>query len=165
MSSQTRRLDCRDMLCFDFVSWRIRRFVRGLTPTIRSYVFRSSREGASFQTIVSAAREAELLERDDFGGPKRVRMWVVSGTSPEGGRPVGVLRVGRGGYSMPGSSAVGGDPHRGLAMVRGDRGVPRFVGVHIGLGPTTPILLTRSPVRRFKDLARGGIEGVGIRYP
>ncbi|KAG5581677.1 hypothetical protein H5410_052304 [Solanum commersonii] len=32
----------------------------------------SSREGASFQTIVSAAKEAELLERDDFGGPKRV---------------------------------------------------------------------------------------------
>ena len=26
----------------------IRRFVRGLTPTIRSYVFRSSREGAPF---------------------------------------------------------------------------------------------------------------------
>ena len=51
---------------------RIHRFVRGLTPTIRSYVFRSSREGAPFQTIVSTTREAELLDRNDFGGPKRV---------------------------------------------------------------------------------------------
>ncbi|WMV56478.1 hypothetical protein MTR67_049863, partial [Solanum verrucosum] len=67
---------------------RIHRFVRGLTPTIRSYVFRSSREGASFQTIVSAAREAELLERDDFGGPKRVRTGgQYSGTSSEGRGP------------------------------------------------------------------------------
>ncbi|XP_049410606.1 uncharacterized protein LOC125873772 [Solanum stenotomum] len=67
---------------------RIRRFVRGLTPTIRSYVFRSSREGASFQTIVGAAREAELLERDDFGGPKRVRTGgQYSGTSSGGRGP------------------------------------------------------------------------------
>ncbi|XP_049387927.1 uncharacterized protein LOC125852238, partial [Solanum stenotomum] len=67
---------------------RIRRFVKGLTPTIRSYVFRSSQEGASFQTIVSATREAELLERDDFGGPKRVRTGgQYSGTSSEGRGP------------------------------------------------------------------------------
>ncbi|KAG5599693.1 hypothetical protein H5410_031063 [Solanum commersonii] len=67
---------------------RIRKFVRGLPPTIRSYVFRSSREGASFQTIVSAAREAELLERDDFGGPKRVRTGgQYSGTSSGGRGP------------------------------------------------------------------------------
>ncbi|XP_049386729.1 uncharacterized protein LOC125850950, partial [Solanum stenotomum] len=67
---------------------RIRRFVKGLTPTIRSYVFRSFREGASFQTIVSAAREAELLERDDFGGPKRVRTGgQYSGTSSGGRGP------------------------------------------------------------------------------
>ncbi|XP_049414692.1 uncharacterized protein LOC125877444 [Solanum stenotomum] len=67
---------------------RIRRFVRGLTPTMRSYVFRSSREGASFQTIVSAAREAELLERDDFGGPNRVHTGgQYSGTSSGGRGP------------------------------------------------------------------------------
>ncbi|XP_049381184.1 uncharacterized protein LOC125845686 [Solanum stenotomum] len=67
---------------------RISRFVRGLTPTIRSYVFRSSRESTSFQTIVSAAREAELLERDDFGGPKRVRTCgQYSGTSSGGRGP------------------------------------------------------------------------------
>ncbi|KAG5568419.1 hypothetical protein H5410_064568 [Solanum commersonii] len=65
---------------------RIRRFVRGLTPTIRSYVFKSSREGASFQTIVSAAREAELLERDDFGGPKRVRSVGQDSVPLSGGR-------------------------------------------------------------------------------
>ncbi|KAH0738141.1 hypothetical protein KY290_036846 [Solanum tuberosum] len=46
------------------------------------------REGASFQTIVSAAREAELLERDDFGGPKRVRTGgLYSGTSSGGRGP------------------------------------------------------------------------------
>ncbi|XP_049381156.1 uncharacterized protein LOC125845651 [Solanum stenotomum] len=79
---------------------RIRRFVRGLTPTIRSYVFRSSREGASFQTIVSAAREAELLERDDFGGPKRVR--TCGQYSAIKGGPVarGPPCSGRSGYSI-----------------------------------------------------------------
>ncbi|KAG5601084.1 hypothetical protein H5410_032454 [Solanum commersonii] len=59
---------------------------QGLTPTIRSYVFRSSREGASFQTIVSAAREAELLEQDDFGGPKRVRTGGWYSCTSSGGR-------------------------------------------------------------------------------
>ena len=37
---------------------RIRRFVRGLTFSIRSAVFRTSREETSFQSIVSAAKEA-----------------------------------------------------------------------------------------------------------
>ncbi|XP_049362754.1 uncharacterized protein LOC125827500 [Solanum verrucosum] len=117
---------------------RIHRFVKGLTPTIRSYVFRSSREGASFQTIVSAAREAELLERDDFSGPKRVRTggqyWGTSsgGRGPHRGggsflrqRPVhaslpnieggpaarGPPGSGRGGYSITsGSSQSGSTP-------------------------------------------------------
>ncbi|XP_015163797.1 uncharacterized protein [Solanum tuberosum] len=79
MSAQITRLGEPERIC---------RFVRGLTPTIRSYVFRSSREGASFQTIVSAAREAELLEQDDFGGPKRVRTsGQYSGTSSGGRGP------------------------------------------------------------------------------
>ena len=47
-------------------SERVRRFVRGMTPAICSYVFRSYREGTPFQTVVSTAREAELLDRDDF---------------------------------------------------------------------------------------------------
>ena len=63
-------------------SEKVRRFVRGLTPAICSYVFRSYREGTIFQTIMSTAREAELLDRDDFGLPKRVRTGGhFSGTS------------------------------------------------------------------------------------
>ena len=50
---------------------RIHRFVRGLTFSIRSAVFRASREGASFQSIMSVAKEAELMEREEFGDPKR----------------------------------------------------------------------------------------------
>nr|XP_019066489.1 uncharacterized protein LOC109118899 [Solanum lycopersicum] len=50
---------------------RIRRFVRGLTFSIRSAVFHASREGSSFQSIMSAAKEAELIERDEFGELKR----------------------------------------------------------------------------------------------
>ncbi|XP_015169874.1 uncharacterized protein [Solanum tuberosum] len=50
---------------------RIRRFVRGLTFSIRLAVFRASREGVSFQSIVSAAKEVKLKEREEFGDPKR----------------------------------------------------------------------------------------------
>ncbi|XP_015075423.1 uncharacterized protein LOC107019432 [Solanum pennellii] len=50
---------------------RIRRFVRGLTFSIRSAVFWTSRQGASFQSIVSSTKEAELMEREEFGDPKR----------------------------------------------------------------------------------------------
>ena len=37
-------------------------------------MFRASREGASFQSIVSATKEAELMEREEFGDPKRARI-------------------------------------------------------------------------------------------
>ncbi|XP_069143294.1 uncharacterized protein [Solanum lycopersicum] len=53
---------------------RIRRFVKGLTFSIRSAVFRASREGASFKSIVSAAKEAELMEREEFGDPESARI-------------------------------------------------------------------------------------------
>ena len=53
---------------------RIRKFVRGLTFSIRTVMFRASREGASFQSIVSPAKEAELMEREKFGDPKRARI-------------------------------------------------------------------------------------------
>ena len=39
---------------------RIRRFVRGLTFSIRSALFRASREGDSFHSIVSAAKEGRI---------------------------------------------------------------------------------------------------------
>ncbi|KAG5615521.1 hypothetical protein H5410_015345 [Solanum commersonii] len=48
----------------------------------------------SFQTIVSSAREAEFLEQDDFGGPKRVRIGgQYSGTSSGGRGPTQGRRV------------------------------------------------------------------------
>ena len=36
-------------------------------------MFRTSREGTSFQSIVSTAKEEELIEREEFGDPKRAR--------------------------------------------------------------------------------------------
>ena len=36
-------------------------------------MFQTSREGASFQSIVSAAKEVELMDREEFGDPKRAR--------------------------------------------------------------------------------------------
>ncbi|KAG5629928.1 hypothetical protein H5410_001645 [Solanum commersonii] len=73
---------------------RIRRFVRGLTFSIRSAVFRASREGASFQSIVSAAKKEELMEREEFGNPKRVRT---------AGQFHGVSSGGRGSHRESGS--------------------------------------------------------------
>lgn len=42
---------------------RLHRFVRELTYFIRQAVFRISREGASFQSVASATKEAEPMER------------------------------------------------------------------------------------------------------
>ena len=53
---------------------RIRRFVRGLTFSIRSAVFWTFRDGTSFHSIMSAAKEAELMEREEFGDPTRARI-------------------------------------------------------------------------------------------
>lgn len=50
---------------------KVHRFVRGLIFSIRSYVLRSASEVSSFQTIVSIAKEAELMVQKEFGGPKR----------------------------------------------------------------------------------------------
>lgn len=45
-------------------------------------MFRVSREGVSFQSVVSAAKKAELMEREEFGDPKRARASdQFSGTS------------------------------------------------------------------------------------
>ncbi|XP_069144551.1 uncharacterized protein [Solanum lycopersicum] len=60
--------------------------MRGLTFSIRSAVFRASREGASFQSIVSTAKEAELMEREEFGDPKRARILGQFHGASSGGR-------------------------------------------------------------------------------
>ena len=65
---------------------RIRKFVRGLTFSIRTVMFRASREGASFQSIVSTANEAELIEREEFGDPKRDRILGQFHGASSGGR-------------------------------------------------------------------------------
>ena len=49
-------------------------------------MFRASREGASFQSIVSAAKEAELMEREDFGDPKSARISGHFHGASSGGR-------------------------------------------------------------------------------
>ncbi|KAG5615694.1 hypothetical protein H5410_015518 [Solanum commersonii] len=63
------------------------------------------------RTIVSVAREAELLERDDFGGPKRVRTGGQYSAIEGGLAAWGPLGLGRGSYSITsGSSQSGSTP-------------------------------------------------------
>ncbi|WMV59207.1 hypothetical protein MTR67_052592 [Solanum verrucosum] len=52
----------------------ISRFVRGLNFSIKSVVFKASQEEASFQSIVKATNEVELMERIVYGDPKRARI-------------------------------------------------------------------------------------------
>ena len=49
---------------------RIHRFV------IRSAIFWTSREGASFQSIVNAAKDGKLIEREEFRDPKMARISI-----------------------------------------------------------------------------------------
>ena len=67
------------------------RFVRGLTFSIKSNVFQTSREGDIFQSIVSDAKEAELMERKEFGDAKRARISGQFHGASSGGR--GLQRV------------------------------------------------------------------------
>ena len=53
---------------------RIHRLLRGLIFSIKAAVFQTSREGNSFRSIVSSAKEAELMEREEFAYPKRARI-------------------------------------------------------------------------------------------
>ncbi|XP_069143413.1 uncharacterized protein [Solanum lycopersicum] len=68
---------------------------------LRPAVFRSSREGDSFQSIVSAAKEAKLMEREEFGDPNRARTSGRGDRVSSSGTTAG---GGRGGhcYSIPG---------------------------------------------------------------
>ncbi|WMV54354.1 hypothetical protein MTR67_047739, partial [Solanum verrucosum] len=70
---------------------RVHTFVRGLTFSVRSYVFRATREGDSFQSIVSTAKEVEFMLLEEFGEPKKAR----SSVPPTKGRGRG--QTGRGG--------------------------------------------------------------------
>ncbi|WMV37264.1 hypothetical protein MTR67_030649, partial [Solanum verrucosum] len=63
---------------------RIFRFVRGLNFSIRSYVFKAAKEGTSFLSIVSTAKEAELMVLEEFGEPKRARYSAENGSHPDG---------------------------------------------------------------------------------
>ncbi|KAK4727120.1 hypothetical protein R3W88_032037 [Solanum pinnatisectum] len=48
-------------------------FVRRLTFSVSSNVFRKAREKASIQSIVSTANEVGLMVLEKFGEPKRAR--------------------------------------------------------------------------------------------
>lgn len=69
-------------------SERIRGFVRGLTYSIRMAVFKAACQGATFQDVVEAAKEVELMEREEIGDLRDKRSRTsghFSGTS-SGGR-------------------------------------------------------------------------------
>lgn len=57
-------------------SVRVHRFVRGLTLSIKSYVFKAVREGASFRFIVTNSKEAKLMVLEEFGEPKRLILFI-----------------------------------------------------------------------------------------
>ncbi|KAG5598963.1 hypothetical protein H5410_030333 [Solanum commersonii] len=62
---------------------RVHMFMRELTFSIRSYVVRAARDGASFQSIVSTAKEADSMVREEFGDPNRAYSsgWVFGSSS------------------------------------------------------------------------------------
>ena len=90
--------------------------MRGLTFSISLAVFQAYREGASFQSIMSAAKEAELIEREEFGDPKRARISGQFHGASSGGR--GSQRVSgsfqqRGPIHVPMPTFEGGQTSRG----------------------------------------------------
>ena len=60
--------------------------MKGLSFSTRSVVFRACKEGASFQSIVSAAKAAKLIEREEFGDPKKARISGQFHGASSGGR-------------------------------------------------------------------------------
>ena len=73
-------------------------------------MFQASREGASFQSIVSAAKEAELMEREEFGDPKRARI---------SGQFQGASSGGRGSQRVSGSFQQRGPIHASMPTFEG----------------------------------------------
>ncbi|XP_069143501.1 uncharacterized protein [Solanum lycopersicum] len=73
-------------------------------------VFQAYREGASFQSIVSTAKEAELMEREEFWDPKRARI---------SGQFHGALSRGRGSQRVSGSFQQLGPIHASMPTFEG----------------------------------------------
>ncbi|KAG5590732.1 hypothetical protein H5410_041246 [Solanum commersonii] len=74
------------MTIVQYEAQRVHWFVRGLTFSIRAYVFRAVREGPSFQSIVSTPKEAELMSLKEFGEPKRDHSSSQSYGASSGGK-------------------------------------------------------------------------------
>ena len=87
-------------------------------------MFRAYREGASFQSIVSAAKEAELMEREEFWDPKRA---CISGQFH------GALSGGRGSQRVSGSFQQLGPIHASMPTFEG--GQTSRVSYSLGQGP------------------------------
>lgn len=67
---------------------KVYRFVIALTFSIKSYTSKAAREGVSFRSIVSTAKEVKLMNREEFGDPKKAFSGTLSGgrSSHRGGR-------------------------------------------------------------------------------
>lgn len=60
---------------------RVQSFMIGLTFSIMSYVFRETREGSFFHSIVSTANDVELMVREEIKDSKRPASGEFSSTS------------------------------------------------------------------------------------
>lgn len=64
------------LVCYIYYSYGGRvsyQFMRSLAYSIKQSVFWVSTDATSFQIVVSVAKEAEHMQRKEFGDPKRVR--------------------------------------------------------------------------------------------
>ena len=93
--------------------------VRGLTFFIKSIVFQASREGASFHSIVSVVKEAKLMEREEFGDPKRARTLGQFHGASSGGRG---LHKGSGFFQHRGPFRASMPTSKGGHILRGSSG-------------------------------------------
>lgn len=55
------------------VKEKVFRFLKGLIYPIRQLIFCIARDGTSLKSVVSTTKEVELMQREAFGDPKRVR--------------------------------------------------------------------------------------------
>lgn len=52
---------------------KVRQFMRGLIYPIGQSILWVARDGSLFQSVISTAKEVELMQREEFGDPKRLR--------------------------------------------------------------------------------------------